>query len=150
MRAPASARNSHLLPRIARLRRSAVSPSLGNFARQLLVSLMAIPSYRRRPLAANRTCGPLCPRVRLADDHATEMTAGETAEAAVEYAAPWIERLARMGFAAKALLYTTIGILAAQMPFGDGQRASTQAAMHSVQHAPFGRFLIGLVAIGLV
>ena len=78
------------------------------------------------------------------------MTAADTAEAAVEYAAPWIERLARMGFAAKALLYTTIGVLAAHMPFGGGERTSTQAAMHAVQHAPFGRFLIGLVAIGLV
>ena len=79
------------------------------------------------------------------------MTAGETAEAAVEYAAPWIEWLARMGFAAKALLYTTIGVLAAHMPFGDaGQRTSTDGAMRSVQHAPFGRLLIGLVAIGLV
>src|SRR5687767_13306654 len=115
MRAPASARNSHLLPRIARRRRSAVSPSLGNFARQLLVSLMTLPNYRRRRFAANRACGPLCPRVCLADDYAYEMTAGETAEEAIEYAAPWIERLARMGFAAKALLYTTIGILAALM-----------------------------------
>lgn len=78
------------------------------------------------------------------------MTAGETAEEAVEYAAPWIERLARMGFAAKALLYSTIGVLAAHMPLGSGAQTSTEGAMHSVQHAPFGRVLIGLVAIGLI
>lgn len=78
------------------------------------------------------------------------MTAAESAETAVEYAAPWIERLARMGFAAKALLYGTIGLLAAQMPFGGGARATTNGAMHSVQNAPFGRLLIALVAIGLI
>ncbi|HUR92690.1 MAG TPA: DUF1206 domain-containing protein, partial [Gemmatimonadaceae bacterium] len=79
------------------------------------------------------------------------MTAGETAEDAAEYAAPWIERLARVGFAAKALLYAMIGLLAAHMPFGNGGRPpSAQNAMHSVQHAPGGRLMIGAVAIGLV
>lgn len=78
------------------------------------------------------------------------MTASEGAEAAVEYAGPWIERLARAGYAAKALLYATIGLLAAHMPLGDGRLATTIGAMHSVQHAPFGRFLIALVAIGLI
>lgn len=79
------------------------------------------------------------------------MTAGENAEAAAEYAAPWIERLARMGYAAKALLYGTIGVLAAHMPFGNaGRSPTTQNAMHSVQHAPGGRIMIGAVAIGLI
>lgn len=79
------------------------------------------------------------------------MTAGETAEAAVEHAAPWIERLARVGYAAKALLYATIGLLAANMPFGNGGRTpTTQNAMHSVQQAPAGRIMIGAVAIGLI
>lgn len=78
------------------------------------------------------------------------MTAAESAEDSVEYAAPWIERLARIGFAAKALLYATIGLLAAHMPFGEGALATTNGAMHSVQHAPFGRFFIALVAVGLI
>lgn len=79
------------------------------------------------------------------------MTAGETAEAAAEYAAPWIERLARVGFAAKALLYGTVGALAARMALGDGGRATgARGAMVSVQEAPFGRLMLGLVAVGLL
>ena len=78
------------------------------------------------------------------------MTAAESAEEAVEYAAPWIERLARIGYAAKGVLYATIGFLAAHMPFGEGALATTNGAMHSVQHAPFGRFLIAVIAIGLI
>jgi len=79
------------------------------------------------------------------------MTAADTAEEAVEYAAPWIERLARVGFAAKALLYGTIGVLAARIPFADtGNTTNTNGAMHAVQEAPFGRLLIGLVAVGLI
>lgn len=79
------------------------------------------------------------------------MTAGETAEEAVEYAAPWIERLARAGFAAKALLYGTVGVLAARMALGNGGRATgAGGAMRSVQDAPYGRLLLGLIALGLL
>jgi len=51
----------------------------------------------------------------LANEDINYMTAAETAEVAAEYATPWIERLARAGFAAKALLYGTGGVLAARM-----------------------------------
>lgn len=79
------------------------------------------------------------------------MTAGEAAEEAVEYAAPWIEALARAGFAAKALLYATVGILAARMAMGNGGRATgARGAMSSVQSAPFGRLLLAMVAVGLL
>lgn len=75
----------------------------------------------------------------------------EVAEAAAEYAAPWIERLARAGFAAKALLYGTVGVLAARMALGNGGRATgARGAMESVQNAPFGRLFLGLVALGLI
>lgn len=78
-------------------------------------------------------------------------SAAETAEVAAEYAAPWIERLARAGFAAKALLYGTVGVLAARMAVGKGGRATgARGAMESVQNAPFGRLLLGLVGVGLI
>ena len=38
--------------------------------------------------------------------------------------APWIERLARVGFVAKAVLYGIIGILAAQAALGQGGRTT--------------------------
>ena len=90
---------------------------------------------------------PVC----LANEDINCMTAAETAEEAAEYAAPWIEGLARAGFAAKALLYGTVGVLAARMALGNGGDApDARGAMFSVQNAPFGRLLLGLVAVGLL
>nr|MBA3556337.1 DUF1206 domain-containing protein [Gemmatimonadales bacterium] len=53
--------------------------------------------------------------------------------------APWIERLARVGYAAKALLYATVGILAAQAALGRGGRTTdTRGALREVLGAPYG------------
>jgi len=50
--------------------------------------------------------------------------------------APWVERLARVGYAAKALLYGTIGILAAQAAFGEGGRTTdTRGALRAREFA---------------
>jgi hypothetical protein len=38
--------------------------------------------------------------------------------------APWVEGLARLGYAAKALLYITVGLLAAQAGLGRGGRTT--------------------------
>jgi hypothetical protein len=65
--------------------------------------------------------------------------------------APWVERLARVGYAAKALLYGTIGVLAAQAALGNGgQTTDSRGAMREVLQAPFGRALLFIVALGLV
>ncbi len=66
--------------------------------------------------------------------------------------APWIERFARVGFAAKALLYMTVGALAALAALGQGGSAATDQhrAMQWILRAPTGRVLLGVVAIGLV
>ena len=65
--------------------------------------------------------------------------------------APWVERLARVGYAAKALLYITIGILAASAAFGQGGRATdTQGAMSQVGHMAYGRLVLYVVAVGLL
>ena len=65
--------------------------------------------------------------------------------------APWVERLARVGYAAKALLYGTIGVLAARAAMGDGgQTTDSRGAMREVLTAPFGRALLYVIAIGLV
>jgi len=64
--------------------------------------------------------------------------------------APWIERLARVGYAAKALLYATVGILAAQAALGRGGRTTdTRGAMGEVLGAPYGRALLYVVVAGL-
>jgi hypothetical protein len=71
--------------------------------------------------------------------------------AAADEIAPWVERLARLGYAAKALLYITIGILAAQAGLGRGGRTTdTRGALHVVHDATFGRVMLLIVAAGLL
>lgn len=65
--------------------------------------------------------------------------------------APWIERLARVGYAAKALLYATVGILAAQAALGRGGRTTDiRGALREVLGAPYGRAMLYVVGAGLL
>ena len=64
--------------------------------------------------------------------------------------APWIERLARVGYVAKAVLYGTIGILAAQVALGSGGRTTdTRGALRELMDAPYGRAMLIVIAVGL-
>ena len=65
--------------------------------------------------------------------------------------AAWIERMARLGYAAKALLYGTIAVLAGRVALGlGGEATDTSGAMRTIAAAPFGRTLLSLCALGLV
>lgn len=76
--------------------------------------------------------------------------AGARASQAAGSVAPWIEILARVGYTAKALLYGTIGVLAAQAALGAGGRTTdTRGAMRELLDAPLGGVRLGLIAIGL-
>jgi hypothetical protein len=64
--------------------------------------------------------------------------------------APWIVRLARIGYVAKALLYATVGVLAAQAALGEGGRTTDLGgALREVVSAPLGRVLLFVIAAGL-
>lgn len=64
---------------------------------------------------------------------------------------PWIERLARFGLASKGVVYAIVGLLAAQAAFGTGGRTTdTQGALQTIVVQPFGKFLLSLMAIGLI
>ncbi|MBE9093314.1 DUF1206 domain-containing protein [Tychonema sp. LEGE 07203] len=64
---------------------------------------------------------------------------------------PWFERLARLGYAAKGLVYFIVGFLAAQAAFGAGGRTTdTSGALTTIVSQPFGKFLLFLVTIGIV
>lgn len=64
---------------------------------------------------------------------------------------PWFERLARLGFAAKGAVYFVIGLLAAQAAFGAGGKTTdTQGALQTIVTQPFGKFLLAIVAIGMI
>lgn len=63
----------------------------------------------------------------------------------------WVERLARFGYAAKGAVYGIVGLLAAQAAFGTGGKTTdTQGALQTILTQPFGKVLLGLVAIGLI
>lgn len=77
---------------------------------------------------------------------------GQPAEQVANAAAanPWVERLARLGFAAKGLVYALVGLLAAQAAFGTGgKKTDTQGALQAIVTQPFGKVLLSLVALGL-
>ena len=66
-------------------------------------------------------------------------------------ASPWVERLARFGYAAKGAVYIVVGLLAAMAAFGAGGKTTdTRGALATIVTQPFGRVLLGAVAVGLV
>jgi hypothetical protein len=78
------------------------------------------------------------------------LTGAAPVRQAVLEASPWIERLARIGFAAKAAVYLIVGGLAAKAGFGMGGRTTdTRGAMATILAQPFGRALLAVVAAGL-
>jgi hypothetical protein len=64
---------------------------------------------------------------------------------------PWVERLARLGYAAKGVVYATVGILALQAALGRGGAATgTQGALQTIASQPLGTFLLAIVGVGLL
>jgi hypothetical protein len=64
---------------------------------------------------------------------------------------PWTERLARVGYAAKGVVYIVVGALATLTALGfGGQAKGTQGAMRSIARQPFGTVMLSIVAFGLI
>lgn len=66
-------------------------------------------------------------------------------------ASPWVKFLARVGFASRAVLSCTIGVLAALAAFGDrdGRTTDSKGALREIHEKPFGQVLLAIVAVGL-
>jgi len=63
----------------------------------------------------------------------------------------WTTRLVRLGYAVKGVVYLIIGGLAAQLAVGHGGKATDQrGALQTIAAQPFGKFLLIVVAIGLL
>jgi hypothetical protein len=63
----------------------------------------------------------------------------------------WVERLARFGYAAKGIVYAIIGVLAVQAAVGQGGKTTdAKGALGAIAAQPFGKFLLALVAFGLI
>ncbi len=64
---------------------------------------------------------------------------------------PWTERLARLGYLAKGVVYAVVGVLALQVAFGTGgQTTDTKGALATLAQGPLGTALLAVVAAGLV
>jgi hypothetical protein len=69
---------------------------------------------------------------------------------AVREAAPWVQRLARMGYAAKGVVYLIIGGLAVKAALGEGGRTTdSEGALRTILQQPHGWLLLAIVAVGL-
>jgi hypothetical protein len=72
---------------------------------------------------------------------------GRLAEASAR--SPWLERLGRAGLAAQGLSYGLVGVLALELAFGAGGKATgRQGAFASLAHDPLGRAVLVGLAIG--
>src|SRR3954447_15923401 len=67
-----------------------------------------------------------------------------------EPARGWIVAIARLGYAAKAVVYATIGVIAALAAAHLGEQASgSQGAFVALMLQPFGHVLLGMLSVGL-
>jgi hypothetical protein len=74
----------------------------------------------------------------------------EQGEQIKQSASPWIVLLARFGYAAKGVVYIIIGVLAAYAAFtSGGRKTDSRGALEEILLQPYGKYLLGAVAIGL-
>jgi len=75
----------------------------------------------------------------------------QQARDAAHDAAPWIVRLARLGYASKGVVYVTIGVLAARAALTTGgQTTDTRGAVERIGEQPFGQAMLFVLALGLL
>lgn len=72
------------------------------------------------------------------------------ASTAEQQAAPWIQRFARIGYAAKGVVYTLIAVLALRAAFTTRVATGSRGALETLLHQPFGRVLLAVMGLGLV
>lgn len=75
-------------------------------------------------------------------------SAGQTARRISDH--PWLERLARIGFAASGLLHLMIGWVAARIALGGQGEADQGGALQEVRDAPFGEVLLWGAVVGFL
>src|SRR5689334_15475851 len=64
---------------------------------------------------------------------------------------PGVELLARLGYAAKGLVYLIVGVLAVRVAIDDGGKTTdNRGALQTIYHQPFGQFLLGVTIAGLI
>lgn len=90
-------------------------------------------------------------RATIPNSGAALQSAKNQAQHAAREAKPWVERLARMGFAARGVVYIIIGWLAFLAAFGlGGKKTTAGGALATIAGQPFGKLMLTVVALGLV
>jgi hypothetical protein len=78
-------------------------------------------------------------------------SAAAFAAGSVREAAPWIIRLARLGYAAKGVVYIVIGVLAARLAFGVGGDATdSRGALREIAESSAGQIALMVIGVGLI
>lgn len=86
-----------------------------------------------------------------APERATDVANDVSLEAKEAATSPWFTSLARLGYAAKGLVYLIMGMIALSAALGSGATPTDQKGVFQTIFAqPFGKFLLIIVAIGLV
>jgi hypothetical protein len=81
----------------------------------------------------------------------TTATMKHKGEAAGHEVARWVVPVARLGYAAKGLVYGLVGILAFRLAIGaGGELAGTREAVREIGQQSWGTIVLALVALGLV
>lgn len=63
----------------------------------------------------------------------------------------FIEQIARFGYAIEGVIYLIVGLLAMPVAIGIGSKAaSTSDVLQIIVTQPFGKFLLTVVAVGLI
>jgi hypothetical protein len=62
----------------------------------------------------------------------------------------WLARFARVGLAARGLIYVLVGGLAIEVARGGSARTDQKGAMHKIAEQPFGQTMLWVVAAGLL
>src|SRR5688500_8237593 len=65
---------------------------------------------------------------------------------------PWVARVVRLGYLAKGLIYSLIGVLALRVALGmsGGRLTDPSGVLTTVLSQPFGRIMLGIIGIGIV
>ena len=74
----------------------------------------------------------------------------EQAQKAAKHASPWVERVARVGYVAKGVVYAVIGFLALREALGAGGETTDPAGViRDIGSIPLGGIMLALLAAGL-
>src|SRR5213592_1493146 len=75
---------------------------------------------------------------------------GRDVKQVIREARPWIKTAARLGYAAKGIVYVLIGLAAMFVALGRrGEPEDFSGVLIAVFHQPFGNILLALLAVGL-